>query len=56
MGFSRQEYWSGVPLPSPDSCLDSVIKENLSQEVTSELSSESQEGNSPEKILQKYVL
>ena len=20
MGFSRQEYWSGVPLPSPDSC------------------------------------
>ena len=19
MGFSRQEYWSGVPLPSPDS-------------------------------------
>ena len=21
MGFSRQEYWSGVPLPSPPSCL-----------------------------------
>ena len=21
MGFSRQEYWSGVPLPSPFSCL-----------------------------------
>ena len=21
MGFSRQEYWSGVPLPSPKSCL-----------------------------------
>ena len=21
MGFSRQEYWSGVPLPSPISCL-----------------------------------
>ena len=20
MGFSRQEYWSGVPLPSPNSC------------------------------------
>ena len=20
MGFSRQEYWSGVPLPSPSSC------------------------------------
>ena len=22
MGFSRQEYWSGVPLPSPHMCLD----------------------------------
>ena len=22
MGFSRQEYWSGVPLPSPVGCLD----------------------------------
>ena len=21
MGFSRQEYWSGVPLPSPNTCL-----------------------------------
>ena len=21
MGFSRQEYWSGVPLPSPHMCL-----------------------------------
>ena len=21
MGFSRQEYWSGVPLPSPKFCL-----------------------------------
>ena len=23
MGFSRQEYWSGVPLPSPESCFKS---------------------------------
>ena len=22
MGFSRQEYWSGVPLPSPDEILE----------------------------------
>ena len=22
MGFSRQEYWSGVPLPSPSFALD----------------------------------
>ena len=22
MGFSRQEYWSGVPLPSPANVLD----------------------------------
>ena len=26
MGFSRQEYWSGVPLPSPMSNLDSILK------------------------------
>ena len=24
MGFSKQEYWSGVPLPSPKSCLDGL--------------------------------
>ena len=26
LGFSRQEYWSGVPLPSPDKELDDGIK------------------------------
>ena len=26
IGFSRQEYWSGVPLPSPMTSLDSVLK------------------------------
>ena len=26
MGFSRQEYWSGVPLPSPINNLDSILK------------------------------
>ena len=26
MGFSRQEYWSGVPLPSPISKLVNIIK------------------------------
>ena len=25
MGFSRQEYWSALPLPSPQSCLHEVI-------------------------------
>ena len=25
MGFSRQEYWSGVPLPSPSLCLDACF-------------------------------
>ena len=30
MGFSRQEYWSGVPLPSPTN-LDSILK---SREIT----------------------
>ena len=26
MGFSRQEYWSRVPLPSPRTNLDSILK------------------------------
>ena len=26
MGFSRQQYWSGVPLPSPTTNLDRVLK------------------------------
>ena len=29
MGFSRQEYWSGVPLPSPSLCLVLIKKEKL---------------------------
>ena len=26
MGFSRQEYWSGLPFPSPEDLLDPGIK------------------------------
>ena len=26
MGFSRQEYWSGLPFPSPEDLPDPVIK------------------------------
>ena len=26
MGFSRQEYWSGLPLPSPMTNIDSILK------------------------------
>ena len=26
MGFSRQEYWSGVPLPSPNKDLEEIKK------------------------------
>ena len=26
MGFSRQEYWSGVPLPSPEEVLQQFVK------------------------------
>ena len=28
MGFSRQEYWSGVPLPSPNKCIN-IFKNSL---------------------------
>ena len=30
MGFSRQEYWSGVPLPSPVTCARASLRSNLS--------------------------
>ena len=30
MGFSRQEYWSGVPMPSPRECSTSLIYMQLS--------------------------
>ena len=34
MGFSRQEYWSGVPLPSPDRPIDTCKStENLKDDV-----------------------
>ena len=29
MGFSRQEYWSGVPLPSPDHILENKIQQSF---------------------------
>ena len=27
MGFSRQEYWSGVPLPSPENTINSMKRQ-----------------------------
>ena len=33
MGFSRQEHWSGVPLPSPAMEYYSVIKRNEPESV-----------------------
>ena len=33
MGFFRQEYWSGVPLPSPDLTLKNTNKEQASVEA-----------------------
>ena len=29
MGFSRQGYWSGLPLPSPMTKLDSILKRDI---------------------------
>ena len=29
MGFSRQEYWSGLPLPFPMTNLDSILKSSI---------------------------
>ena len=29
MGFSRQEYWSGVPMPSPESRYESKLNKQI---------------------------
>ena len=36
MGFSRQEYWGGVPLPSPCSAYPGVLECQLINESTQE--------------------
>ena len=35
MGFSRQEYWSGVPLPSPPLSLDTHILKSTKENIMS---------------------
>ena len=35
MGFSRQEYWSGLPLPSPRYCITSSPMRNLKNSIIS---------------------
>ena len=39
MGFSRQEYWSGVPLPSPTRAFTSpeVLAVSMNKTITSSL-------------------
>ena len=39
MGFSRQEYWSGVPLPSP-SCTARRSNQSILKEISPEYSLE----------------
>ena len=34
MGFSRQEYWSGVPLPSPDMALNTDYSLEIFEPIT----------------------
>jgi len=35
MGFSRQEYWGGLPLPSPQTSLDKFKKIEITQSIFS---------------------
>ena len=35
MGFSRQEYWSGVPLPSPRYADDTILMAESEEELKS---------------------
>ena len=48
MGFSRQEYWSGVPLPSPQKKAEATLKQALTQAPALRLPD-------PEKAFQLYV-
>ena len=47
VGFSRQEYWSGVPLPSPSIYIKSLEKANLQQQKADYLLSASMGGGIP---------
>ena len=38
MGFSRQEYWSGVPLPSPTECIHPCKPEFLNNSLRNAIS------------------
>ena len=35
MGFSRQEYWSGVPLPSPEVSLEFFKSKGIKEKLWS---------------------
>ena len=37
MGFSKQEYWSGLPFPSPSKVMLKILQARLQQYVNSEL-------------------
>ena len=59
MGFSRQEYWSGLPLPSPKQCLGSSKAKNRtaiwSSNSTPGYIVEENENNNSKRYLQPNV-
>ena len=57
MGFSRQEYWSGVPLPSPCHALGhSWEKEKVNLHVSKALSSEAAGFHKPLVLAIRFLL
>ena len=46
IGFSRQEYWSGVPLPSPNACLGICIWKKVHSRFLGTLTFDSPHSNS----------
>ena len=56
MGFSRQEYWSGLPFPSPADLPDPVIKPRSPALQAYTLTSEPPGKLEPSKILPSLVL
>jgi len=45
MGFSRQEYWSVLPLPSPQDLPDPVIESSVCRQTFYHLSHQGSPGN-----------
>ena len=58
MGYSKQEYWSGVPLPSPENPMNSMKRQNdriLKEELPRSGGAQDATGDQWKNYLSTYV-